>query len=145
MLKFESQQTVNCFFLSQPTLTRLSVPLLCCFFSPCCLTYKHMARSDTFSQSTSAWVQLFLARVVRVGIKLLTQDHPDVPDNLNHSSSSWGLSLKMPVGHQQGNALCLLTVLNIYWKSLCQRNTWTHSSYYRVTAASQAAGERSLS
>lgn len=88
---------------SQPTLTwqSFSALLLCCFFSSCCLTYEHMARSDTYCQSTSPRVHLFLACVVSVGIKLLTQDLQDVPDNLNHGS----VSLKRSVGHQQRHAL----------------------------------------
>lgn len=47
----------------------------------------HMACSDSFCQSISSpQVHLFLAGLVWVGIKLLTQDRPDALDNLYHSS-----------------------------------------------------------
>lgn len=97
--KFESELVLtllhrNCLFRVSAhfnTADPLSPRTVLLFLGPRCLTYRRISRSDNFSNSTSPRVHLFSAHVVRVGIKLLTQDQPDVPDNLNHSSVAAGV------------------------------------------------------
>lgn len=87
--KFESHLVITvlrCSCLGSASFN-MTEPVCPLFFRRCCRTDRHMARGDTFCQSISPpQVHLFLAGLVRVGIKLLTQDRPDALDNLYHSS-----------------------------------------------------------
>lgn len=140
--KFESHLVITvlrCSCLGSASFN-MTEPLCPLFFRRCCRTDRHMARGDTFCQSISPpQVHLFLAGLVRVGIKLLTQDRPDALDNLYHSS------IAPVVCHYRSRLYInreMPSASSLFWSKISLSKKHLTSP---LLLESQAAGERSLS